>query len=383
MTPLETEPGMTVLAWILLVVGMDPARPDREIELGREIRARVHSDAPVLEKRGPSVSFLWTSPLNGPVTVTVESYDFDAFVRVEELEGKVVGENDDGGVETNAWLIINAGMGQRYRLRVAARQGESGEFVLKVRRGKKDRVSGKKLLEEAIRYRQEAANRARARGDRAALLRHEMVGGKQLSSAARYEPARARLEAAMTLAEELKDRSAQISIHKSLGYVAIGEGNPADARRHFERRLELATKARKREAQVDALRDVVRLLRMTEELERAEKLQRLLVELTQKARDPHGVAAAHLGLGEILIARKRPAEARRELERARATFHELGDFQGEVRALERFAVAALATGDRHAARSRLLDALEIAVELDLWRVEERIRRRLEELERGP
>ncbi|HKB16953.1 MAG TPA: hypothetical protein VKF62_12880, partial [Planctomycetota bacterium] len=53
---------------------------------------------------------------DGKVTISLESFDFDALLRVEGEAGEKVAEDDNGGVETNARLVLQAKMGARYRI---------------------------------------------------------------------------------------------------------------------------------------------------------------------------------------------------------------------------------------------------------------------------
>jgi serine protease Do len=69
------------------------------------------------------------------VTIDLESLEFDAFLRVEDADGKKLAEDDDSGGELNARIVFRAPRGGTYHVIVTSyTPGETGNYELTIRR---------------------------------------------------------------------------------------------------------------------------------------------------------------------------------------------------------------------------------------------------------
>ncbi|HKB16060.1 MAG TPA: hypothetical protein VKF62_08335, partial [Planctomycetota bacterium] len=127
--------------------------PRRLLRVGDVVSDRLEPSDPALPGHGPGAVFAFDSESTGTFTVSMESLDFDAFLRVETEGGERVAENDNGGVETNARLFLDAKAGGRYRVVAAAAKASGGEFTLSVVAGEVPRLVGAALLDAGIEYR--------------------------------------------------------------------------------------------------------------------------------------------------------------------------------------------------------------------------------------
>jgi len=142
------------------------------VRIGERVTGTLEAGDPVLPGHGPAKRFLFVPESAGPVTIAVESFDFDAFLRVETEAGELVAEADGGGVETNARIVLAAEAGKRYRLVAAASREGGGEFSISLAAGVPSRSSGADLLDAAILFSRSAAERALGRGDKRAAFSH-------------------------------------------------------------------------------------------------------------------------------------------------------------------------------------------------------------------
>jgi hypothetical protein len=120
---------MTWIAAASLSLLLAPGEMAR-IRVGESIAGRLNPSDPPLDGHGPARRFELEAERDGPVTVSLESYDFDAFLRIETASGEKVTEGDGGGIETNARVVLDARAKMRYAITASARKGEAGEFTL-------------------------------------------------------------------------------------------------------------------------------------------------------------------------------------------------------------------------------------------------------------
>lgn len=65
------------------------------------------------------------------VFIDLESFDFDAYVLLYHEDGRLIAEDDDGGVDTDASLAVDLRPG-RYVVAANSYEGEGGEYRLYV-----------------------------------------------------------------------------------------------------------------------------------------------------------------------------------------------------------------------------------------------------------
>jgi hypothetical protein len=66
--------------------------------------------------------------------IDLTSVDFDAFVRIDDVSGKKLYDNDDGGTGTNAHIALRPVKSGKYRIIVTSYDGKLGAFKLLVRK---------------------------------------------------------------------------------------------------------------------------------------------------------------------------------------------------------------------------------------------------------
>ena len=64
------------------------------------------------------------------VQIDVESFDFDTYVIVTDLQGRVIAQDDDGGTDFNAHLVLALNAGSYIVWATSARPGQAGAYDL-------------------------------------------------------------------------------------------------------------------------------------------------------------------------------------------------------------------------------------------------------------
>jgi tetratricopeptide (TPR) repeat protein len=80
-------------------------------------------------------------PEAGPISVLAESFDSDVAVRLETADGTLVAEDDDSGVETDAWLVVDVPRPGTYVVRTRAKPTVAGGVTVTLLRGRIAAVS--------------------------------------------------------------------------------------------------------------------------------------------------------------------------------------------------------------------------------------------------
>ena len=83
-----------------------PAVEEPRIGVGDSVTAHLEATDQPLPGHGPSKRLIFYPTSDGVVTISLESHDFDAFLRVENADGETVAEDDASGIETNARRIL-------------------------------------------------------------------------------------------------------------------------------------------------------------------------------------------------------------------------------------------------------------------------------------
>ncbi|MCI0589665.1 MAG: CHAT domain-containing protein [Planctomycetes bacterium] len=360
MSPFLLLPALAALAQ----ESAPASRPaERTIRVGETLTGTVASSDPALPGHGPAAIVGFVAEAAGPVTISVDSIGFDAYLRVETEAGDLVAEDDNGGVETNARLVLEAKAGARYRIVAVASEGGAGEFTLSVAKGDVPRPSGAALLDAGIAFRSNAAERSLARRDKAAALDHRLQEGNRRASRSQHEQARAAYEASLVLARELGDRAREAKALEKLGLVHASLGQYARAREYHERRLSLARERGDRAGEAAALGNLGIVYRSLGEYARArEHLDRQL-SLAREQGNRRSEIAALGNLGLVYLRLAELAKARDLLEEQRSLAREVGDRQAEAAALANLGIVYRSSGEYAKAREHLEQGLALAREL--------------------
>jgi tetratricopeptide (TPR) repeat protein len=177
-----------------------------------------------------------------PVTIALESYDFDSVLRIESTTGELLAEDDDSGVETDARVSLPA-PGKGPCSIVASSKVGGGEFVLSVQTGDVPLATGTALEEAAIAFRRTAAERALARGDTKAAAEHRLQEYRLHSRSSRYAEAKIAAESLLSLYRELGDQVGEAYALRAIGIYYRNLGRPESAREFLEQALSAAREA--------------------------------------------------------------------------------------------------------------------------------------------
>jgi len=195
-----------------------------EIRLGQSQSGSVEASDPRLLLDSPTQRLGLLSKSDGKVTISVNSFDFDAFLRVETEAGDVLAEADGGGIETNARLVVELARDKRYQVLVTAKGGGSGWYWVDCQPGELPPLSREAIQLAAVAYHGGAANAELAKGDehRPAAAAHLERKGAILVEQNRLVEARQAFESARALWEASKDEKRALLANVELGRIAAG-----------------------------------------------------------------------------------------------------------------------------------------------------------------
>ena len=94
------------------------ARPGQEIELrlGETTMGRLEPGDSVMGDQSYADVFVFRPTVSGRVVIQVRSSDFDAYLIVQDAEGRTLATDDDGGTGTDAQLTYEVVAGRTYRI---------------------------------------------------------------------------------------------------------------------------------------------------------------------------------------------------------------------------------------------------------------------------
>ncbi len=154
--------AMLSLFVLLCVAGSVPAAPAPQddasggmtfVAVGEETTFRprkvsaAEAQAPPFAGLGRAAVLALRPTADGPLTVTVTSAHADVLVRQLDLQGAVVGEDDDGDVGWDSRLVVEGRRGRPVPLVAGFKEGVDGELVVRVDAGDVPPPSG---LEAAV-----------------------------------------------------------------------------------------------------------------------------------------------------------------------------------------------------------------------------------------
>jgi CHAT domain-containing protein/Tfp pilus assembly protein PilF len=311
--------------------------------------------AGVLEPAGEAI-FLLLPVESGPLTISVESFDFDAVLRVSDEAGKLVLEDDDDGLETNALGFLEAAAGARFQVSVTTKEGRGGEFTLAVSAGRPS--VERHPLADALSFRRTAAERALRRGDARDAVRHRAREAWLLEGAGRLPEAREAHEVVLGLVRRFGLEDLEAKAVLAIASVEVFLGNPERARRFAEEALVLLRARPERSTESIALFLLGRAERMTGDIARAREHLDASLAIARETDDRYRVAWCVYELGGLRLGLGELPDAARWEEEALTLFRELRDPVGEA-----WATAILA--QVHEAQGRFAEAgagLEAALE---------------------
>lgn len=194
-------------------------------------------DDPALVQGYRTVSMHLRPKSDGKVTISALSFDFDVFLRVENQAGDILEEDDDGGVETNARLVVDVRADRNFRVLVASKSGEAGSFLVSCQPGEQPALSRAVSVTAAVGFYDGAAGNALARGEPASAAAHLEKKGAFLLEQSRVEDAEEAWDSARDLWAEAGDKKREAAATLELGRLAKTLGNAAAAEERFARAL--------------------------------------------------------------------------------------------------------------------------------------------------
>ncbi|HET6202632.1 MAG TPA: CHAT domain-containing tetratricopeptide repeat protein [Planctomycetota bacterium] len=307
--------------------------PEERVRPGEPVAGSLSGREEALPGHGPAKRFAFVPDAGGAFTVSLESLDFDALLRVERESGEVLAEDDNGGIETNARVLFDAAAGARYRIVAAAasEKGGSGDFRLALVSGEAPLPGGGERLDAAISYQAQAAERSLARRDRAASLLHRLAEADRRFARSQFKEAKGAYGTALDLARGLGDASAQSRALGGLGIAHRSLGEYAEARQRLEEYLSLARGRKESREEVWALGSLGNVEYSLGNLPAARERYEGQLGLARALGDRAEEARALGNLGGVAEAVGDPSQAREHYEGALEIYRTLGDRVGEGR----------------------------------------------------
>jgi hypothetical protein len=177
---------------------------EAEIVPGSEFRSELTHRTP--DKTGPLEQCVWlVVSAGGPVTLTLDSLDFDPALEVE-IDGQgIVARDADTGPANDAWLVLDRPGTSRFRLHIRSEDGRGGEFVPSARAGRVPPPAGlERARQDSIRA-EAKGERAVQRGDHSEAAKHFALASRAAFGCGDVRRARATAERELGEAEAAAD----------------------------------------------------------------------------------------------------------------------------------------------------------------------------------
>ena len=246
-----------LLAFAYLVLRQAPSGEPPILRVGQTLEGEITDaasvvHAPTLDRDYTDTPVVGTSfaievEESGPYKIELRSYLFDAYLVLRDVQGKVVSEDDDGGIGTHARIVSELELGASYRLDACALHGARGTFKLELEKGKPAALSSEAVrAARRVELERTVAAREKALGpdhpDTAAGL--ENLAGL-LQDQGDYAAARPYFERALAIREKALGpvhRDTATSLN-DLAVLLQDQGDYAAARPYLERALAIWEKA--------------------------------------------------------------------------------------------------------------------------------------------
>lgn len=351
---MRSGPGGAAALLLLgaLAAGQEtPFADDAPLPADGAVVVELAADDPFLSNKGRGRWFRLLAERDGPLTIDVESHDLDVFLHVRDETNAQIASDMGSGVEWNAHLVLEAEAGRAYRVGALAASAELGSIRVSVRPGVHPVPEGRALLRARVAFNEEAARRARERGDGEALSQFLLNAGNLSFNLGDLAAAAPHLQALLALAGERGDAARETFARAFLGAIDVRWHLPRRALERLEPALQGA-----RELGHGAVERFVldNLGEARSDLHRRGEAVadwQALLDGAREAGDTASVVVALRKLGRARARLGQSAEGRRLLEEAVATAGSLGS-------ADTLAEALVALGEDHLRRAEMLDALD-------------------------
>lgn len=251
------------------------------------------------------------------IELSLDSFDFDARLRVERETGELVGEDDDSGVETDARLVVGPGV-EGMLVVVASSKDLFGEFRVALRERLDPDFSHDADVASRVTWRTNAEARAVLTGNERRAARHALERARILERSHQLDPALDALDRCIELASSCSDVIAQLQALTTKGELLDRRGRPELARVSYDSCVQLATKSGDRNLIATALGNLGTYAKDHGDLARAEQCFRQSRDIALELGDTFYAAMLEGNLGRVLRAGGRFTEATSWLESALA-----------------------------------------------------------------
>ncbi len=352
---------MLIVLALLVAVLQAPTSPraERRIAVGERLTGELlASDGAAGSAQTPRCYELVAGEA-GRVTIDLESYDFDAHLRVERQDGALLAQDDDSGIELDARISLSLEAGAGLFVITSSRLG-SGEFTLSIHPDKLPLPTGVALVDAEAAWLRTAAERALARGNQKEAMKLRVREGIRRSAAGRFEDAKVAFEVSLDLALEAGDRAGEAEAIGNLGLVYQNLGEFAHAREHHEQHLEIVRELGDRAAEARGLGNLGLVHGAIGEYPRAKEYHERRLAIALELGDRRGQATALGNLGNLCYHLGEYSRARECHQRALGLARDIGDREREAKALANLGKAHSALGEYPQARERLEEALSLS-----------------------
>lgn len=298
-------------------------------------------------------------PSSGPYTLSLESVDFDALLRLEEETGEAVAEDDDSGVETEAWLVVELQDDRTYVVVVAAKT-DVGDFTLSVHAGVRAAPTGAELLDAAIDWHRMATERRRVQGDLARAVRHRVAQGERLQARARFAEARAAYEEALGWAREVGDRAWEGRTLLALGLLHHPLGEYEQARERHLESLAIGRELGDRIMEMSAVMNLGLVHQYLGDHPAALECFKQYLAFAEEVGEPQYLGAVYANLGVHHQETGEYAQAAEYMERQLALSRRIGNQDWELIALQNLGALCESTGNLPRAREYMEQTLDLS-----------------------
>lgn len=231
--------------WICAPLLILCARQPESLAFGEPLRVELGSaDAIGLLGFGRARVFELVPLHDGPITILVESADADVLVRSVDAAGERIAEDDDGGIEWNARLVVDGVAGQTLNLIAGFKSPADGVLRVLAREGVAPQPTGVELDTARAQFFEEQGRSALVHGRKVDAIAALHAAGQLDFALGRFASCRQAYTAVLALANELDQPLARTVAEAHLGAVHLQFGELDDALGLLQRALAGAVELR-------------------------------------------------------------------------------------------------------------------------------------------
>lgn len=320
--------------------------PQGELAVGSDVAFKFDKSAASethVATLGPLVSYDLAFSDPGPITIRVDSPDFDVLTWVE-CEDKIIAYDDDSGVGSNSRLFTYAQSEKSYRIVVSLRDLRNGEFVLSVTPGI-NFIPQEDYHSNEIEFYTDFASRAVERDDFATAALSKLREGNNYFHLHQWPKAEAAYSDCIQLSKRADAKLLEAEARNNLGFVFREKGLYAESRECCSEALNTFRQAELLPAQIIALRGIGKLEHECGHFALARQYFEECLSLARRLGQRKDEATALVGLGRICIDLRDFENAKNYLEEAKDLFRKYGHRTDESEVLTELGRIHLSDGE--------------------------------------